>query len=195
MNYDSCPGLLKVYSDCVTRHNRWLHTDLHSPNSAGIHTAILLVNMMKMNSEDEGGAHHFVFSDSVVNNTATTSHSSQVESYQLTNPNDVHVSFAPISNHNHRGDGHTGHRAPRSPTRGSGQGVKENSPLLGPKPDFEHSLSMGVWNSFPEDTEFGDIVSAAELAIENSVFPERIYQGSSGSYFVKDTEGVSYIFF
>jgi hypothetical protein len=31
----------------------------------------------------------------------------------------------------------------------------------------------------------------AESAIENAVYPERIYQGSSGSYFVKDDDGVS----
>ncbi|XP_022222534.2 phosphatidylinositol 4-kinase type 2-alpha isoform X2 [Drosophila obscura] len=36
------------------------------------------------------------------------------------------------------------------------------------------------------DPLFSEIVAQAEVAIENGVLPERIYQGSSGSYFVKD---------
>eukprot|EP00099_Drosophila_melanogaster_P028015 NP_730945.1 Pi4KIIalpha, isoform B [Drosophila melanogaster] len=36
------------------------------------------------------------------------------------------------------------------------------------------------------DPLFSEIVAKAEGAIENGVLPERIYQGSSGSYFVKD---------
>jgi hypothetical protein len=34
-------------------------------------------------------------------------------------------------------------------------------------------------------------VRQAEIAIDNGIFPERIYQGSSGSYFVKNPTGVS----
>ena len=45
-------------------------------------------------------------------------------------------------------------------------------------------------NEFPEDPEFEAVVRQAELAIERGIFPERIYQGSSGSYFVKDPQGV-----
>uniref|UniRef100_A0A7N5JKB6 Phosphatidylinositol 4-kinase type 2 n=1 Tax=Ailuropoda melanoleuca TaxID=9646 RepID=A0A7N5JKB6_AILME len=41
-------------------------------------------------------------------------------------------------------------------------------------------------NTFLDDPEFADIVLKAEQAIEFGVFPERISQGSSGSYFVKD---------
>ncbi|XP_026302334.1 phosphatidylinositol 4-kinase type 2-alpha [Piliocolobus tephrosceles] len=44
-------------------------------------------------------------------------------------------------------------------------------------------------NEFPEDPEFEAVVRQAELAIERCIFPERIYQGSSGSYFVKDLQG------
>ncbi|XP_062071100.1 phosphatidylinositol 4-kinase type 2-alpha isoform X1 [Lepus europaeus] len=44
-------------------------------------------------------------------------------------------------------------------------------------------------NEFPEDPEFEFVVRQAELAIERGIFPERIYQGSSGSYFVKDPQG------
>ena len=45
-------------------------------------------------------------------------------------------------------------------------------------------------NEFPEDPEFEAVVRQAEVAIERCIFPERIYQGSSGSYFVKDPQGV-----
>ncbi|XP_037255797.1 LOW QUALITY PROTEIN: phosphatidylinositol 4-kinase type 2-alpha [Falco naumanni] len=44
-------------------------------------------------------------------------------------------------------------------------------------------------NDFPEDPEFAEVVRRAELASERGIFPERISQGSSGSYFVKDPQG------
>jgi len=46
-------------------------------------------------------------------------------------------------------------------------------------------------NDFPEDPEFAEVVRRAELASERGIYPERISQGSSGSYFVKDPQGVS----
>uniref|UniRef100_A0A3Q3F7P3 Phosphatidylinositol 4-kinase type 2 n=1 Tax=Labrus bergylta TaxID=56723 RepID=A0A3Q3F7P3_9LABR len=49
--------------------------------------------------------------------------------------------------------------------------------------------NSGDFNHFPDDPEFADIIQVAEQAIENGVFPERISQGSSGSYFVKDLKG------
>ncbi|KAH0616271.1 hypothetical protein JD844_027266 [Phrynosoma platyrhinos] len=39
-----------------------------------------------------------------------------------------------------------------------------------------------------DDPEFAEIMQRVEQAIECGVFPERISQGSSGSYFVKDTK-------
>lgn len=50
--------------------------------------------------------------------------------------------------------------------------------------------NSGEFNHFPDDPEFADIIQRAEQAIENGVFPERISQGSSGSYFVKDEKRV-----
>uniref|UniRef100_A0A8C6SBR7 Phosphatidylinositol 4-kinase type 2 n=1 Tax=Neogobius melanostomus TaxID=47308 RepID=A0A8C6SBR7_9GOBI len=47
----------------------------------------------------------------------------------------------------------------------------------------------GDVNHFPDDPEFADIIQRAEQAVENGVNPERISQGSSGSYFVKDPKG------
>uniref|UniRef100_A0A3Q3J937 Phosphatidylinositol 4-kinase type 2 n=1 Tax=Monopterus albus TaxID=43700 RepID=A0A3Q3J937_MONAL len=44
-------------------------------------------------------------------------------------------------------------------------------------------------NEFPEDPEFREIIRKVERAIEEGIYPERIYQGSSGSYFVKDSRG------
>lgn len=65
---------------------------------------------------------------------------------------------------------------------------RERQPLLdrdrGGSPREPHR------NEFPEDPEFREIIRKAERAIEEGIYPERIYQGSSGSYFVKDSQGV-----
>lgn len=42
-------------------------------------------------------------------------------------------------------------------------------------------------NVFTEDPEFTDVIRSAEEAIEAGIYPERIAQGSSGSYFVFNT--------
>lgn len=41
------------------------------------------------------------------------------------------------------------------------------------------------------DQEFGTLVRASEMAIDSGIDPVRISQGSSGSYFVRNTDGVS----
>lgn len=43
----------------------------------------------------------------------------------------------------------------------------------------------------PDDPQFNDLVIQSDVAIEHGIYPERIYQGSSGSYFVKNTAGVN----
>ena len=68
---------------------------------------------------------------------------------------------------------------PRSPTRGN----RENQPLL----SRLESECGPIYNNFPEDPDFTNIIRQTELAIECGIYPERIYQGSSGSYFVKYT--------
>ncbi|XP_055494109.1 phosphatidylinositol 4-kinase type 2-beta [Leucoraja erinacea] len=72
----------------------------------------------------------------------------------------------------------------------------EKEPLLScPSPLDEQPQSPGwpgagaEFNHFPEDPEFADIVLIAEQAIESGIYPQRISQGSSGSYFVKDAKG------
>lgn len=71
---------------------------------------------------------------------------------------------------------------PGSPRRGN----RENTPLLG-RMDSEYGF---IENTFPEDPEYTHVIRQAENAIEHGVYPERIYQGSSGSYFVKNVDGV-----
>ena len=48
---------------------------------------------------------------------------------------------------------------------------------------------------FSDDPEFSDLIWQAETAIDNGIYPERIYQGSSGSYFVKNSSGVGFFYF
>ncbi|XP_054262513.1 phosphatidylinositol 4-kinase type 2-alpha isoform X1 [Macrosteles quadrilineatus] len=59
---------------------------------------------------------------------------------------------------------------------------RENQPLLG-RSDSESC------NNFPDDPAFTEHLRQAEIAIDNGILPERIYQGSSGSYFVKNPSG------
>uniref|UniRef100_A0A182XVL7 Phosphatidylinositol 4-kinase type 2 n=1 Tax=Anopheles stephensi TaxID=30069 RepID=A0A182XVL7_ANOST len=42
------------------------------------------------------------------------------------------------------------------------------------------------YNDIADDPHFSDLVYSAEIAIDAGIYPERIYQGSSGSYFVKN---------
>ena len=51
------------------------------------------------------------------------------------------------------------------------------------------SSDSGSINEF-DDPEYTAIIRAAEDAIAAGILPERIYQGSSGSYFVKNPESV-----
>lgn len=47
---------------------------------------------------------------------------------------------------------------------------------------------------FADDPQFSELVFQAELAIDKGIYPERIYQGSSGSYFVKNPSGVCHFY-
>lgn len=69
----------------------------------------------------------------------------------------------------------------------------EQKPLLGRSRSRmdSHSDSEYQGNHF-DDPEFTSIIHAAEQAIDVGILPERIYQGSSGSYFVKEKEGVRF---
>ncbi|XP_040821783.1 phosphatidylinositol 4-kinase type 2-beta isoform X2 [Ochotona curzoniae] len=51
------------------------------------------------------------------------------------------------------------------------------------------TTNISEMNAFLDDPEFADTILKAEQAIELGIFPERISQGSSGSYFVADPKG------
>lgn len=70
---------------------------------------------------------------------------------------------------------HTGMGSPRS--------NRESQPLLGARHEVDD------FNHWPDDPHFTDLVRQAETSIESGIYPERIYQGSSGSYFVKNSNG------
>lgn len=54
--------------------------------------------------------------------------------------------------------------------------------------NFSNSIAK-IDNYFEDDPEFTKIVREAETAIEEGIYPMRITQGSSGSYFVFDSHG------
>ncbi|XP_018014579.1 phosphatidylinositol 4-kinase type 2-alpha isoform X1 [Hyalella azteca] len=62
---------------------------------------------------------------------------------------------------------------------------RENQPLLGGSFREERD-EVNTWQ---DDPQFTDLVRQAEVAIDNGILPERISQGSSGSYFVKNNHG------
>lgn len=63
--------------------------------------------------------------------------------------------------------------------------TQENQPLLKPVGGEEN---VDFSEAYLADSEFAGLVHEAETAIENNVLPERIYQGSSGSYYVKNIQ-------
>ncbi|XP_068153898.1 phosphatidylinositol 4-kinase type 2-alpha isoform X1 [Drosophila tropicalis] len=67
---------------------------------------------------------------------------------------------------------------------GAGGGSRISDLLGGLGRDHDHVDLLP--NIFGDDPLFSEVVAQSELAIEQGVLPERIYQGSSGSYFVKD---------
>lgn len=87
-----------------------------------------------------------------------------------------------LPNNNSRPTGMSSSTPPGSPHRSD----QESTPLL------LHDRHLPL-NHFPDDVEYASVIASAEQAIENGIYPERIYQGSSGSYFVKSPDGVKRI--
>lgn len=89
--------------------------------------------------------------------------------------------------------------ASSSPRRSQGGGGvrRENRPLLGgARSERSHGGGSSSYddfyehcNTFPDDPHFTELIRTAENTIEAGIYPERIYQGSSGSYFVKNQDG------
>lgn len=81
-------------------------------------------------------------------------------------------------------------RLPTSPRRTT----RENLPLLSggrvhQRLDEYEDIDSDNENIFPDDPQFTEVIRQAEIAIDAGIYPTRIYQGSSGSYFVKNIEG------
>ncbi|CAH8847772.1 unnamed protein product [Trichobilharzia szidati] len=71
------------------------------------------------------------------------------------------------------------------------QSHDENAPLLGDDSDnFSPDSYSPLVNDVHSDADFNRVVQMSLQAIESGIHPERIYQGSSGSYFVKNIDGV-----
>jgi len=75
------------------------------------------------------------------------------------------------------------------------EGVSESdsavSPATTPNNEQQRLLTDEGLANMPmqtDDPEFNDLIQEAEHAIDEGIFPERIYQGSSGSYFVRNRE-------
>lgn len=75
--------------------------------------------------------------------------------------------------------------------------TSENQPLLPPSspssPNMElvDNPHLPPWNmNITDDPEYADVIRQAERAIEGAILPVRIAAGSSGSYFVRNLEGV-----
>ena len=68
--------------------------------------------------------------------------------------------------------------------------TSEQSPLLSKYTDSDSDSAFV--NNVENDPSFGKIIRSTEEAMYMGIFPERIYQGSSGSYFAKDKNKVNY---
>jgi len=66
---------------------------------------------------------------------------------------------------------------------------RERTPLL-VHAGSSHVDNTAEYNNFPDDLEYSSLLNEAEQAIECGICPQRISQGSSGSYFVKNRDGV-----
>ena len=75
--------------------------------------------------------------------------------------------------------------------------TNENQPLLPPPspttPNMElvDNPHLPPWNTnLTDDPEYIEVIKQSERAIEGGILPVRIPAGSSGSYFVRNLEGV-----
>jgi hypothetical protein len=83
-----------------------------------------------------------------------------------------------------------------------GSGTLENQPLLAGNDNISNSEDLIQedfvhlsCNFFEDDPEFTDKIKQVETAIDKNIFPQRIYEGSSGSYFAKNIDFVNIFLF
>ena len=197
LNNTVCDGIISAQN----------HTSIASDNKAIVSNLVSIEShsFIKTNQDCNAETEHSLNPLALhAQNAASNTHSRRLESHPTLTISDVHascddelltadltetfasdrmssdVTFAPQSQY-HDSNSITP-SSPRSPNLHGGEGT----PLLGHM-DSEYGY---VDNNFPDDPEFTQIVHQAENAIESGVFPQRISQGSSGSYFVKNSPGV-----
>ena len=68
--------------------------------------------------------------------------------------------------------------------------MAEERPLLSTE-EYDNPIVAPPIGPLGRDQDFMTIVHDAILAMDRDILPQRISQGSSGSYFVSDTLGVS----
>jgi len=107
-----------------------------------------------------------------------------VTSYDSTGLDSAHSDEVLIQDGNHSGLG--------SSRKKKKNVMRENTPLVRGshrnRSEYE-DLDDETFNNWPNDSFFTELIQEAETAIDEGVYPTRIYQGSSGSYFVKNIEG------
>jgi len=112
-----------------------------------------------------------------------------IRSYDSTGVESAHSGEALLPDVSYNSGGSGAARTPRQKKSRRG----ENTPLIGGRRSRNRSeyedLDDETFNNWPNDPSFTELVRQAEAAIDHGVDPVRIYQGSSGSYFVKNTEG------
>jgi len=117
-------------------------------------------------------------------NSVTSNHS--IRSYDSTGVESAHSGEALLPDVGYHAGGRGG--AKNKKTRG-----RENTPLIRDSRNRNRSeyedLDDEAFNNWPNDPTFTELIREAETAIDQGVYPTRIYQGSSGSYFVKNVEG------
>lgn len=92
-------------------------------------------------------------------------------------------SSSQFSHHN------AGHHGQQNTSFVSVNSYQESAPLLKRMDTCDSNPEYVINNYFPEDPEFSAVIKDAEVAIESGMLPDRISQGSSGSYFVKALDG------
>lgn len=137
---------------------------------------------MQVESDDDDNHDNLI--ESLVHSSGPPPDVTFVQNPQLLNPH--HHSY-----HNHHHQAANKQRIKQQKEIHSDEAhTSENQPLLSSTQMDQHSVDDYIHlscNHFPDDPEFSERIRQAEIAIDSNILPERIYQGSSGSYFVKNT--------
>ena len=131
--------------------------------------------------------HHPVLPDVTIVNPSSPSYAS-AQALNVSSPSTVTVfpSNNTSSPGQHQSSNH--HNQQQQSFLGSGS-CQESAPLLKRMDTCDSNPEYVINNYFPEDPDFSAVIKDAEVAIESGMYPERISQGSSGSYFVKALDG------